>query len=113
MSILNNFTVVDGRERRPLRVETPAVFDTRVEIISSGATQDKYMLRAELGTEFWANRAQYEDALKIAQRVMLQRIHGPVLNLIHELRFNVCNGKEFEALTVLDRMEDELLGEFK
>jgi hypothetical protein len=113
VSILTNFEVVDGRELRPVIKPAVIAIDVESEPYAGFTTQSRHVIRAQLGAEFWANKAQYETALKIARRALVQRIHGPVLNLIHELRFAVYNIDTEHAMELIDRMEVEMLGEFK
>ena len=114
MSILKEFEVMNGHERRPDPFRKPAIVLLEAERIEIGepqgwATQDRYVLRAQLGVEFWCNRAQYNNALKTARKVMLHRVYGPLLGALHELRQAVYDYDIDAAFACIDKMEKEML----
>lgn len=69
-------------------------------------TQDRYVLQAIIGIEFWANPAELETATEIARRTALQGIHAEILSCISELRFAVYNGDRERAMELVGLIEN-------
>lgn len=69
---------------------------------------EEWELRVTVGVKFWANRAQKEDALKNAQKVLLQRIHGGLLGEIVEMRKAIFDGDGRAALAICSKMQEEI-----
>lgn len=72
------------------------------------AAQDEYILRGVIEIPFFANRAQLENARNVAGRVLLQRVYGPMLGCMSELRHAIHNSDAHEALRIIDRMQTEM-----
>jgi hypothetical protein len=62
-------------------------------------------LTAICTVRFWCNRAQYNDALNQAHKIMLQRLHAPLLAEIAEMRTAIFDGNREEAIRICDRMK--------
>lgn len=65
----------------------------------------QWFLEAKVSVTFWANKAQYNDARKIAERALKARLYEGVLMEIHNARLAVSNGDKREAWSALDRMQ--------
>lgn len=71
---------------------------------------EEWHLTGTLRVTFWANKAQFDDAIKIAERAMIARLFGDVLAELPELRLAISNGDRRGCLSVCDRIEAKLKG---
>lgn len=75
------------------------------------STQDEYILRAELGVLFQANKDTYDLALRDARRSLYHKVYAPLWGLLHELYEHVYDGDTRKANDIMDRMRSAMLGE--
>lgn len=64
--------------------------------------QEEFELSATVGVKFFCNSAQYEDALKNAHIVLLNRLHAPVVLLVAEIKMAIFDGDGKKALNLCD-----------
>ena len=64
----------------------------------------EWFLEATVRITFWANKAQYHDAARLAETALLHRLYEPVLRELHNMRLAISNGDKREAFAVVDRM---------
>jgi len=88
----------------------PITFSERKTGITSPTIDkhEEYELRAEIKTTFWANRAQYSHARRVAEKVLLHRIHERLLGATSELRHAIYNGDANSAIALCDAIETEI-----
>lgn len=113
MSILTrNF----GLEARPAPYKRPddpyssvAIMETREEPGPPQGFQRSYRTRLLFQSLFYANDAEYEFAMKLQERELLQVIYGPVFAKLHRMRTAINNRDWREAMDVVDALEKEIL----
>lgn len=76
-----------------------------VKDLSSFTMQEEYCLQAKASVNFWANKAQYQTALKIAERTLNAHLYGDMYAEIHKTRLAVSNGDRKAAFAAIDAME--------
>ena len=68
----------------------------------------EWFLRATVEMRFWANRAQYADAERIARRAMMHHVYSDVLMEIAQLRSAVSDGDRMKCYAIIDRIDSVL-----
>lgn len=71
---------------------------------------EEWYLTGTLRVKFWANKVQFDDALKIAEKVMIARLYGDILAELPELRLAINSGDRRDCFNVCDRIEAKLWG---
>lgn len=111
MTILDKIKIQDMRNQRPDK--QPAIsFSERDtgEISGYGLSmQNQYRMQIAVGVEFWANQAQYNDAKKRAEKVLLHTLHGDILARLDCAISAIYNRDEQEALMHICSIRDELV----
>lgn len=72
--------------------------------------QERYVLQATVGIEFWANRAELETAREIARRTVVSRLFQDVGMLLPNLKFAIYNGDRDEAMALVGKIEEVVRG---
>lgn len=103
MSILDQLREERTYQQRVSDFRAPALADLSCE--KTGEIRphtidrnEQYRLSATIAVDFWANQAQYQQARRIATRVLLDRLYGDTLALLSEAEKGVYDG---DAKTVL------------
>lgn len=68
----------------------------------------EWSLTLILRVNFWANQAQYHDARKIAEKVLVTKLYQDTLGDLAELRLQISNGNRMGAIMICDRIESKL-----
>ena len=71
---------------------------------------EEWCLFGNISITFWANKAQFEEATKLAKRALVARLYGDILVELPELRLALSDGDKRRAFAVCDRIEDKLIG---
>lgn len=113
MSILDKLTETDTGFRRPGWPSRPAVLSitceqTEPEAIGGPATQFEFELRGEIAVRFFANKAQFNDAKRNAQKLFLLKLYGDIIPLLYEVRGAIFDGDPETALSALGAIEKEI-----
>lgn len=114
MSILEKLQVVDRQHQRPSDFSEPVSLVTlnvaeTGNMVSAGlATTFEFALTAKLEIRFGANKAQYNEALKNAQKQMLIALYGDILPHVYACKSAIFAGDAAQALTMLGRIEKEI-----
>ena len=66
---------------------------------------EEWHLTGTVRVTFWANKAQFSDAIKVAEKALIARLYADVLAELPELRLAISNGDRRSASAVLDRIE--------
>lgn len=114
MSILDNLTESRTDQYRCSDFRAPALLEMDCKGTDNYRPQvldrnEEFELRATVGVRFWANKAQYRDARKTAERVLLDRMYGETLALLNEARKAVFDGDATATLAVLDQIKSNLM----
>lgn len=72
---------------------------------------EEWCLSAKIAVLFWANSVQVNDAVKIAERALLNRLYGETLGYLAELRLAISNGDRNTANSICGIIEQQLIGE--
>ena len=111
MTILDKVKIQDMRNQR---VDKPPAIsfsqrDTG-EISGYGLSmQNQYRMQLVVGIEFWANQAQYKDAQKRAEKVLLHTLYGDILARLDSAISAIYNRDEQEALLHIFSIRDDLV----
>ena len=68
----------------------------------------QYRMTLACAVEFWANSAQYAEAVKQAEKVLLNQVHQDVLRHLALLRSAIHNQDEEAALKVIEMIQEDL-----
>ncbi len=68
----------------------------------------EFTITLKVGASFWANQAQYQDALKVAEKVLLQRLHGKLFGIADAIRSAVYSGDAKQILHYAGQIDEEL-----
>jgi len=90
------------------RTFSPILESSLINTDETRGIQFEHILQVKIGVSFWANTAEYETALKIAEETLARRIYGDAHRLIHEMRQAIMDGDAKRALSVCALMEDEM-----
>lgn len=71
---------------------------------------DGYVLSITFGTQFHANRAQYQKALEDAETLLREHIYGDIRRELYELRMRLYGGDRHGAMAQIDKIEDIMRG---
>ena len=74
------------------------------------ATNEEWHLTAKVRVTFWANKAQFHDAMKIAERALIARLYEDIIIELPELRLALSDGNRRAALEIFGRIESKLRG---
>lgn len=114
MSILSKLSAVDNNAmRHPYHFNrTPTVSVSVDEIgiaVDAGiATVYEFALTGKIEVIFGANKAQYHDALRNAEKLFLARLYGDLLPLVRECKRAIYAGDAEQALEALTRIDKEM-----
>ena len=78
------------------------------KVIPGTDANTEHYLEAKIAVTFWANQAQYHDARKLAQEVLVHRLYGDVIAELSELRLQISNGDRVACLMTVDRLGSKL-----
>jgi hypothetical protein len=88
---------------------------TRLACVETGevkpaglATRSEHLLEIHLAVTFWSNQAQYNEAYKIACRVLQHKLYGATLAHVDAAIHAVFNDQTEEALIILNALRKEL-----
>ena len=71
-------------------------------------SNEEYLLRLAIEVTFWANKAQYSSARKIAERHLAHVLYGGALAKIAALRSAISDGDRDAAMAACSDLESEL-----
>lgn len=111
MTILDKIEVKETMNKRPYqnRMSFANVVETG-EIYENGlATQKEYQLKLQVGCNFWANQAQYNNARKKAEKVLLHTLYGEILAKLDLAIHAIYNRDEQTALDQIFSIREELI----
>jgi len=72
---------------------------------------EEYELRLVLACKFWANQAQYRDALKTAKKIMSMGLYSRMNELVHQMEGAIHGGERRKCMEIIDAMKKEIEGE--
>jgi len=72
------------------------------------ATRSEYRIEIHLSVNFWSNQAQYDEAYKIACRVLQHKLYGATLAQVDAAIHAIFNDQTEEALIILNTLRKEL-----
>lgn len=67
-------------------------------------TRHEHELAIRVTVRFWANRAQLEDARRVATRQLAACLYGDMLGIIASLESAIMNGDQPEAMGWVGRL---------
>ena len=113
MSILDKLTVEDRHYQRPWDFNArPSVSvdcqQVDPDAIGNIVTAFEFDLTAKVGVRFACNKAQYQDAKRNAEKLLLLRLYGDFLPHLHEAIAAIYAGDAKAALTACAAMEKEI-----
>lgn len=114
MSILDKLSAVDNHQiRNPYHFNRTPIVSVSVEEIGVAgdngfATVYEFALTGKIQVNFGANKAQYNDALRNAEKPFLARLYGDILPLTRECKRAIYAGDAEQALEALTRMDTEM-----
>jgi hypothetical protein len=111
--ILEQAEIECTNQIRPLKSKPKVSFDLKDtgNINPAGfATQQEYILTVTIGASFWANKAQYNDALRQARRVVLNTAYGDTLSRIDQAIAAIFHDDTETAIESLNAIRNELVG---
>ena len=83
--------------------------------ISAGATgnirpyttdsNEEYEMTLTVGVRFWANKAQYSEARRTAERHLAQTLYGDAIAIVARLRSAISDGDRDEAMAACAALE--------
>lgn len=73
-----------------------------------GPHRPEYQTALAYEVRFYANEAEYPDALKRAQRVMLHGMYAPALAYVDQAMHDISNGDYEAAMMRLSELRDAL-----
>jgi len=109
VSILDKAVVTDLHYYKPDISNRSCLIDMSVR--ETGETRPvidrctQYELSAKIGVLFWANQAQYNDALRSAQQLLLNRLHEDVLGEVAELQSALFSQDIEHALLIVGKIK--------
>ena len=71
-------------------------------------SNEEYLLRLAVEVTFWANKAQYGSARKIAEKHLAHVLYGGALAKIATLRSAISDGDRDAAMAACEDLEAEL-----
>lgn len=71
--------------------------------------REQYSMRAIVGVEFSANRAQYEHAKMAAKRLLVQQLYGEVFASLAELEHAAYSGDREDVIKIISDLRTHLL----
>lgn len=98
---------MDDFREPPFTVECGTTGKIRPDTLDAN---EEWHLTARVGVTFWANKAQFHDAMKVAERALIARLYEDVLAELPELRLALSDGNRRAALEICGRIESKLKG---
>lgn len=71
--------------------------------------REQYSMRAIVGVEFSANRAQYEQAKMAAKRLLVHQLYGEVFASLVELEHVAYSGDREDVIKIISDLRTHLL----
>lgn len=105
------------RSHNPTRNDEFSRYPITVDLSKTGAIpgdyyyrhkQQEWCLSATIAINFWSNKEQFDESIKIAERALIARLFGDIFCEIAEMRLAISNGDRLEANRVCDRIEKKL-----
>jgi len=111
MSLLDRLRIEGTKDYRPDRSlnTTFATIPTGETQLNGFATQEKFVMRLEVVSYFWANKAQYNDASRHAERVITNALYEPALSAIDLAMHALMNNEPERAYAALSELRTELV----
>ncbi len=72
------------------------------------ATQSEHKIEIHLAVNFWSNQAQYNEAYRVALRVLQNKLYGDALSRVDAAIHAVFNDDPELALNILTELRKEL-----
>ena len=66
---------------------------------------EEYRMEARVVVKFWANRAEFPDAQRIALHAIYAGIYAEVMQFLPRLRLAISDGSKSDAFRICDLME--------
>lgn len=111
MGLLNDLQIEDTRELRHLKqpVVSFSMENTGETQLGGLATQTRYVMRLGVEATFWANKAQYLDAERAAERVIINELYKTALRRIDIALHAISNDDKDAAILALTELRTELV----
>ena len=114
MSILEKVQEVETRTKRmqefvPLiAIKAKETDESRLGEFGSFSDQTRFILQVVIAVDFWANRAQYNDSRKMAERYLLAKLYENLRPHLIDLRKAVSDGSLHDAIDALGKLQQEM-----
>lgn len=66
---------------------------------------EEYRLEARIAVNFWANKAEFNDAKDIALRTLYAGLYAEVMQFLPRLRLAISDGSKSDAFRICNLME--------
>lgn len=114
MSILDKVQEIDTRTRRPQEfiplVTTRATRTDEIRLgdFGSFSAQTRFILQVVIAVDFWANKAQYSDARRNAERYFLAKLYENLHPHLVDLHKAISDGSIHDAQDALVKLQQEI-----
>jgi len=109
----NLYEKFETKEAGRIRPEKPKLtasfFQSDPDEIGNLSHQFEFVTKLTIETHFFANKAQYEYAKKIAQKAVVSILYGDTVSKLDELKHAIFNDNQEYALSMIDDIKKQLL----